>query len=249
MLAIIPEDSGSGKQFWEAINRNLLSNKAWVVDTYKGQDKALGYSTMVPRLLNAIKSGDIHSGDTILFAIDNTGSDAVAHEVLNATIICRENGLRLLATTYYCIEEVFLSFKLLEYWVENIDNKYRACIEYIREHILNKLDYYDKMTKQEVDRLLHIDSIENREQFAYHLLRIATSKSKQFKYTKSKLGECWINSCCDIKAKIPQYSTDTCKLGSRYLTASLKLRQIVDNSVLSSDKVDISKLNEIADKC
>lgn len=258
MLAIIPEDSKAGKQFWHAVNRELFEGKALMVDQLRSDTDALGFTSILPRLRKAINEGRITSGWSVVIAIDYTGTLAVERQLTFIKKLCAEHKIHMYITTYHCIEEIFLSFDLLPTWVNNIESQYIDFISYVHNCIKTGVNYFTHYADYKDIFKKVLDSCKkdkNREQFAAQLLLAVTQKNSGFKISKGQLGACWVNNCCETEkntlsrteTKIKQYHK-LCGIPNDQLTAQMKLKLICEKSVLNTKAIKLAGLVGLLEK-
>lgn len=109
-------------------------------------------------------------------------------QIMTANTICQDNGIRMIATTYFCIEEVFISFKYTLDWVGKHKIRNSEALKLVRAMILNGEDYFTSTSEVIEGFIERTPGVDNREKMAYHLLRLATERSNEFRYTKRYLG-------------------------------------------------------------
>lgn len=280
MLYILCEDEGSGLTFWMTVNKVLLHNRARVV-TAKGKDNIT--AKFVTRKKDA-KGNEISgvargvqrdifltADDTLLIAFDNIGGTTTS-KVIGAANREREHiGFRLIYTTYYCIEEVFISFPDLfeycefdgavEYLHKQIDTaELRSKLTFLRDCILNRKDLAKEVSQSILFQGSNISKI-GREQFSSNFLtRITRQAVGYFLVDKSKLGECWQYSCDEAPSvvnaecilngkKFSNYACNICKLKSTIPDISDRLINLSETSVLKPTHVSgvaLLQLNEFA---
>lgn len=254
MLGIIPEDSNAGKQFWSAINSELLEDRAIMLDSLNSTSTSLGCNTILPRLKKAVDSGVLKNGSSVLIILDNIGNSSVAVQMKLIEAECKKHDIKLTATTFYCFEELLLSFELLETWINTINDRYIEFLNFVQNSINEKKDCFSNHEGyNEIfnEILCRCKKDKNREQFSYQLLSIVTDKNSGFKTTKSKIGQCWINDCCDTEyqvlassEKIKAYKR-LCGISKCSLKSKDKLLIICKKSVLSKWGTKIEDLIKV----
>lgn len=144
---IITEDEGSGKIFWECINDQFLSSKANII-------VARGVTNLDKKLRENYKAKIINFGDCVMIAFDNTGTLQASAQMEKLNKHATEYELNLFFTTYYCFEEIFLSFEYLIDWINpKMKLNEKAFIDFVRCSILNNQDYLLDHTLFERERV------------------------------------------------------------------------------------------------
>ena len=106
---IICEDSVSGFIFWKAINKHIFNNICTI-------HSAGGVTNIISKVDELIDYGSIQSGDRVILVFDNTGHPQASKTLKGMKGIVKANQLYLIYTTYYCFEEVLISFRDLDLW-------------------------------------------------------------------------------------------------------------------------------------
>ena len=213
------EDSGSGYQFWQAMCKELYPDiKA---ETKRG-------NSGLCKAAEQIIEDDNEYYIMIDEAIDNP---CVLRELtrLNRTVSGKDN-IRLISI--HSFEFALLSFEYLENWVFAEDDELRIK----RKNLLDARKIFVKLINgkgsiEELNELKNtygIDEKKNQEKTAAKLLFDIT-RNTGFETNKSKVGECFIKSCCEYSNR---QDDDICGLDSRRLTASEKMEQLMRYSVL-----------------
>ena len=188
MLVILCEDSAMGREFWNTINEYCLDNKAKVL-TSKGVDN----------MSQKIKSVTLSKNDKVVFAIDNIGDEKVRDILRSLKEDAKRRGYSFKISQYYCIEEVFLSFRYFADWMKLPDEVRRAIWNPIFEFItgVSSFDY----SKDDGFRSL-FPKDNNREQLANSYLNKLTynradglSNADRFWVHKDAYGSCWYVDC------------------------------------------------------
>lgn len=246
MLYIVTEDEGSGFQFWKSVADNLLINQRNItLTTSKGVAN-------IPRILKRL---NLKLGDTLLLAVDAVydNSSASIKDIFElALLICHRAQARLIRTTYYCFEEVFLSYNKIEFMCKGqAADRDRKLIVTVRNSIYNQVNYAQSEALNDSLLPTSIKKTGSREKLAKALLSYITFKmAGMFKVVSGTLGRCWIDSCNDLrqhKSKIltPQYCSK-CSYACKEGTAISKLEHLDENTLFNQNgKLNLRGLVQI----
>jgi len=132
-----------------------------------------------------------------------------------------------------CFEYILLEFKDLIDWIYAPDDEFiskRAVAISAREKLLNSLengidDYKDLKDIVEYDKVAREHNIE---QLSARLLFDLT-RNTGFEVTKGKIGDCWINSCCDWEERMED---DVCGLDKNRPSIYDKMKEIYEGTCL-----------------
>lgn len=246
MLYIVTEDEGSGFQFWKSVADNLLINQRNItLTTSKGVAN-------IPQILKRL---NLKLGDTLLLAVDAVydNSSASIKDIFElALLICHRAQARLIRTTYYCFEEVFLSYDYLTSMCsKQADDIDRELIKIVQNCIYNQENYAQLGVLNENILPTSIKATGSREKLAKALLSYITFKmAGMFKIVSGALGRCWIDSCDDLrqrKSKIltSQYCSK-CRYKCKENTAISKLEHLDENTLFNQNgKLNLRGLVQI----
>ena len=176
-------------------------------------------------------------GDTFILFFDSveTIDDYFVYDLLDfIRTECNSLGVYFRYTTYYCFEELFLTYDDLTNML-SIDNVYKNALIELRISIINNtFDFADKK-KLEVWRPLFGNEGFNsrvnstREQFMTSLCSILLTKVPgRFRLSKSKIGDCWTKSCTCVKRG---NFCNSCKYSCKNTSFRFKLASLDSNSV------------------
>lgn len=217
MFYIITEDEKAGLMFYKKFNEIILQGKA-IVDTSKG------CKNLINKLIQVGPSKD----DKILIALDHVNSIDII-ETIREIKRWNEEGYQIHYTKYYCMEEIFLSFKYLQKWHMGISHQNMDMLDFIQTCINNNKDYFEEPNPA-LKELIEGYKSSNREHFAStFLLRI--TKRSNFKISKVKVGDCWLTDCC---SNLLPYIACYLKQDNNYLSVEQKLLSIYNNSILQN---------------
>lgn len=214
------EDSKSGYKFWCAIFRELYPDIA--VES-KGSNTGLRKAVE--------KTGPDQNQYYILMdrAMDNP--DVLREAKKLQEVADGKDNIHLIAL--HSFEASLLSFELLEQWVFAEEDELRDQ----RQGVLEARVLFNKVLLSELtsDDLATIRNTfvgyknKNTEQIAAKLLYEIT-RNTGFATDKSKIGECFINNCCEWTARA---SDDICGLDDHRISSGEKARILVERSVLN----------------
>lgn len=135
-----------------------------------------------------------------------------------------------------CFEYILLEFKKLIEWIYAAEDDFRvkrAAAIQAREKFVKALQTGD-MNYKEIQEVMEYDqNLENHnvEQLAGKLLFDLT-RNTGFEVTKGKIGECWINSCCDW---VERQDDDICGLDQSRLSVNEKMKEVYNGTSLKSE--------------
>lgn len=133
-----------------------------------------------------------------------------------------------------CFEYILLEFDKLIDWIYASDDEFlmkRAGVISARKKVVDtlqsgKLNY--KAIQEVMEYDVNLDN-HNIEQLSAKLLFDLT-RNTGFEVTKGKIGDCWINSCCDWKDR---QDNDACGLYYNRLSITDKMKSIYAGTSLS----------------
>lgn len=132
-----------------------------------------------------------------------------------------------------CFEYILLEFKGLLDWIYAPDDEFlikRASAIAAREKLITCIDTGNMSYKDIKEILKYDEHIEehNIEQLAARLLFDLT-RNTGFEVSKGKLGECWIQSCCEWTER---QEDDICGLDNSGLSVHDKMKSIYEGTSL-----------------
>lgn len=210
-------------------------------------------------------------GDSLFVAFDNIGISTRINSktgvkvgfdsgdfIRNTTQKCRLCNVNFYCTTYYCFEELYLSYtELLNLCIRDckIADLCKA-LSYVQNHIKAGTEYFDR-NNQNVQYIanLRADALYNKEHFADALLYQVTYNIKHGKFTISKerkkncFLKCRIDSCDNLRVtdKVLSNSTfmcDHCKFNMANNTDIDKLLDLEKKSLLNNNSTAL-KFNNL----
>lgn len=254
-LVIVTEDSKSGFEFWKSVNKEILGSRASVIHAH-------GIDSLSNKISELIKHNRIAEHDSLLIALDNTDSMKVDGQIDIIMRLIKPIKLKhLLVTTYYCFEEVFLSFTDILAWLNIKTEQWEVdLLNTIANNILNGQDYFnstDAQVRLLLDRYIRMrfktigNKQINREKVAANLLQYITSKRTGFSITKQSIGDCWVADCCKTSINILSAPNTRVKNFVRKcgmntnLSASYKIAEIMHKSVLCTGGISPNSLKNL----
>lgn len=195
MRYVICEDSGSGYQFFNDLTFCFgVSSECRVISSNGNMNF---YDTLVNVLPFIVK------GDKLLLAFDYIGiSDRFdPNEIIEYAIrYCTNVGAEYYWTTYFCFEELYLSYIRLHdmFWSSrNASTDWLDALDYICERINSGVNYFD-LNHPSIKFIISQASYANRgrEKCAKAVLYNITRKLLgQFTISDGNFGRCWLHTC------------------------------------------------------
>ncbi len=213
------EDKGSGFQFWKELFSEIDSQ---IIVESKGNNT---------RLRQAVeKIADAENVYYILIdcAMDNADVVREYHR-LKKSIKDKDN---IFVIDILSFEYALLSFRYLEDWVfasqDSLKEKRQDLLEARRLFIKTQEKDCDVETLVKLRELLKQASLLNNEQLSAKLL-FGITRNTGFETTKSHLGPCFVNNCCEWEVR---QSDDICGLDLDNKSKAVKMENIIEYSVL-----------------
>lgn len=226
MNYIITEDKKSGYQFWSAVARTVI-NRQWVTISSAGKNN----------IYNTIRELNLSQNDRILVALDRVeGIEDIIDILLK---FCNAIGVSIQFTSYYYIEEMFISYRNwhkrgfnLPSTGSDIDRAFKA----VQDGIHNK-GIYNPLKIKECQSFINKFSLQHstKEHILTILLQQYTLKSTYRIGTKS-ISKCWLHDCCIEKIDSPVRKL--CNINKNINKAeklSHKIKDLYENSILSRE--------------
>lgn len=223
------EDSKSGYQFWKALFKE--THPDFITETQLNNSRL------------AKKAGKItDDGNTYYIIIDTAVDNAdVLREMarLNRNI-AGKNNIKLIKV--HSFEFTLLSFEHLDNWLfaENDEFKDRRSKLLIARaqfvSLINNGGSTDELNK--FKSVYDFSDKNNTEKIAAKLLYEIT-RNTGFETDKSKIGDCFVNDCCEWNDR---QANDVCGLDKNKLTASEKMEQIIRHSILNAAFKEVNLL-------
>lgn len=262
MLYIITEDSNSARAFWELAAKEFRGSKNYVlVPLLKEENgKQVGGNTTLENQVNELLP-KIKRGDELFVVFDyisNTSNFIPGDFIISTYQKCKNAGIDFKFTSYYCFEELYLSYIELYNMINN--NKTKTIIintlKFIQDSIKNGGSYFNIKYKQIIDFIDFYgkDSGKNREHFANALLiSITQLLDGRFKIIKSgdcfyNQGACWLLNCDDVrklmsnKHEINSICDNKCKFKCKDCTTREKLIDLNNNSMLAGSTYNLTEI-------
>lgn len=274
MLYVITEDTNSGRDFWSVVFETLLNPTEYELVDFNTALSSTG--KIVPVCGNCALDGLVDKalqkakqGDALFVAFDSIGTSIRINTktgkkekfdsgdfINNTSQKCKMMGVDFYVTSYYCFEEIYLSYIEVENIVATDSNKPQLAgvLKYVRECINNHSEYYDR-NRPEVQSVIQLrrDAQKNKEHFADALLYQATYAIKTGRFTISKEASkplmCWIRDCQELSKvgkqnrKYPtQYDCDNCVFKMKGCNTIDKLIDLNNNSLIGKTSITFSDI-------
>ena len=223
------EDSKSGFQFWKALFKE--THPDFITETQLNNSRL------------AKKAGKItDDGNTYYIIMDTAVDNAdVQRESMRLNkYIAGKNNIKLIKV--HSFEFTLLSFKYLDNWVfaENDELKDR------RSKLLNAKAQFVNLIRNggSAEELIEFKSVydsidkKNTEKIAAKLL-FEITRNTGFETDKSKIGDCFVNDCCEWNDR---QANDVCGLDKNKLNASEKMEQFIRHSILNAAFKEVNLL-------
>lgn len=245
MLYIVTEDSNSARTFWsKAAETYRKAGTYTLVPLLSGG----GNTTLKGQITNVFKV--IKPGDSLFVVFDNIDKvhNFDKHDLIKMTSKrCINKNIKFTYTTYYCFEEIYLSYRSL---LPMVNDKYNEVLKFVADCINSGKEYFDKLNPD--SRILDfLDSIKhpfvNKEHFADDLLTFATQTTKGsgwFRIHKSAnafdtSGRCWLYGCEEVSDRLGQQERanvcdNKCKFDCKNCNTKDKLEHLNNNSLLAN---------------
>lgn len=213
------EDAGSGYQFWKVLFKNLYPDI--IVETKHNN------SQLSKNAENINEDGNLYY---IMIDTATDNPDVLRELKRLKKNISGKNNVRIIELRSF--EFALLSFEYLEEWVfaEHDELKDKRKQQIIAKQTFVKL----MISGGKIDELKAFKSIynyrsnTNSEKIAARLLFDIT-RNTGFETDKSKIGPCFVCSCCEWDGK---QDDDICGLDNSKPTLSEKMKQLFEYSVL-----------------
>lgn len=202
---VLTEDSTTGKDFLEKFFKSL-DIEATVMNSE-------GISDMLTKIDKVIPSMNKKS-DLLYISLDNiNGLEYDSEYKVNETETKKEEytwaykvkrkcaikypDYNICISTYYCIEEVLLSYRELS---NHIGPKYRDTLLAVQEIIYNEKNYYTKIVEN-YKEVLNLHFVENQEKLCKIMFSVMTQRTlfgffNNKETGKAEIGKCWLEPCC-----------------------------------------------------
>ena len=216
------EDSGSGLTFWTALFQTLYPD----IIVQSKQNNT--------RLRKAVSEISEKSVDQFYVLIDNAVDNPdVLREVKKLSDISQtKENVQIIRV--HSFEFVLLSFTDLDNWIfadqDELKEKRQKLLEWKDLFVRAFTETVNADFLNEVREVLQYYGCSNSEQFSAKLLYEIT-RNTGFETNKGKLGECFINDCCEW---LSRQDDDICGLDDQRLTTATKMKSIYEKSVLKN---------------
>ena len=212
------EDTGSGFEFWKTLFDTLFDG--FVVESKRN-------NTELCKAVSKLNSDDRYYV-LMDYAIDNP--DVLRETQRLYSVVKGKNNVAVIKI--HSFEFVLLSFQLLENWVfaeeDELKDKRKKLLELKSEFVDLICNGGEAERLSVLKETLGYSKKLNTEHLSAKIL-FEITRNTGFETTKGKLGECFINDCCDWKAR---GEDDICGLDRNRLASNEKVKMIFDYSVL-----------------
>lgn len=179
---------------------------------------------------------DFNRGDVFILFFDNIEmirNRLVVDILSDIEKQCNELKVGFRYTTYYCFEELFLSYTNLLPML-NVDDDVRAEIIKVQNKIVSGKNYFREDISFWRDYFRHREGfLRTRESLSAGICNDILGRIKgAFYLQKSKIGSCWVSDCKDTK--LHKNVCDNCKYKLKGCSFRDKLEDLDKNSVAAS---------------
>lgn len=261
MLYIVTEDRNSARDFWECVATTFKETNEFILvplpidaktNTVNGGNTTL--KTQVSNIFPKMKKGD-----TLFVAFDVIGktTDFNPVDFINKTRSrCIKNGINFRYTTYYCFEEILLSYdELLEMYKKGFaaGNYVLDALQYVNDCINNHIDYFNNDSRIQNFIANRNEAGHNREHFTNQLLIKATEALKgHFKMSKRTgamrgTGECWITDCGVVQKnwvpeQVQRVCNESCLYCCKNQSGREKLMDLNNRSLFRNSNIQLYQI-------
>lgn len=260
MLYIITEDTNSARTFWKIVadTWKTSGNYTFVPLLKDSKGKQIGGNTALEHQVNDLLP-KLSKGDDLFIVFDyiHNTSNFIPGDFIQLTYQkCRVTGVNFKFTSYYCFEELYLSYIELYHMICNSKAKTTITntLRYVQECIKNRRNYFDKTQQEIIDFINYYqkDASSNREHFANALLISVTQLlDGKFKIIKSgdcfyNQGACWLLPCDDVRKlmrndyEINNICKNKCKFKCKDCSTKDKLLDLNNHSILETSIDDLT---------
>lgn len=271
MLYVITEDRNSGRDFWTIVLNSFLKNTDFEIIDFDTDIDVNG--DIVPMTGNGALDNLVDKAllkakkdDSLFVAFDSICTSTQINKekgkkeyfdsgdfVNNTSQKCKSIGVHFYVTSYYCFEEIYLSYIELENMVANSSKspQLAGVIKYVRDCINNNIEYYDR-NRPEVKDVINItqDAQKNKEHFADALLFQSTNAIKPGRFAISKRERkpilCWLHDCKKLqlygeenKSYPSQYECNKCIFKMKNCNTIEKLLDLDNNSLTGNADITL----------
>ena len=154
--------------------------------------------------------------------------------------VCDRHGCKFSHTTYYCFEELYLSYSGLLSIMSRYPEEYSEFLELIQKELLDGKNYFETLLETDkydrytaINDFKHIKARYNtREEVSATLLQVFTRRlGHNWKISKNSLGRCWITDCSSEDYMV--HLCDKCTFSMKDCTFKDKLDDLHMHSVSS----------------
>lgn len=144
---------------------------------------------------------NFNSGDIFILFFDHVesiGHSLVIDILLNIQEECLQKRVVFRYTTYYCFEELFLSYTGLFNLIKVDDDTYKE-VKVIQENIISGKNYFRNDISFWTKKVQHRQGVlKTREKLSSYICNdLLNTSNGDFKLSKDFIGSCWITDCCN----------------------------------------------------
>lgn len=253
MLYIITEDSTSARDFWECVAETFRGPQNYVL--VQPLNQTSGNTTLNAQVSNLFPK--LKAGDTLLVAFDNIGATKGFNSINFIRKVgqrCAKHSINFRFTSYYCFEELYLSYMELFNMISPNTNPITLnALKYVNKCIGNSIDYFSTNSAIQDFINKHHGAGKNREHFANALLtEVAKTIKGHFMITKAKgafdgSAECWLRKCNDIQSKMNQKQAENicgkyCKYCCKNMNTRDKLMDLNNKSLCRNCAIQLYQI-------
>lgn len=245
MIYLVCEDSGSGYQFWTTALKIFTDYDVRDIDDNSTEVNSNAIFATTSRgnmgLFKTVKSLNLTAQDVLILIYDNIPTDTMYAQIDSITLLKKTIGFAICTSSYYCIEQVFLSYTYLLDFLEL--NKSSRVIE------LSKIWRFwislgasvegMKYCANKYDNIFSDFGSTLEQKIASFLSQLTALSKLRVQISKSRIGSCWL---CDCNESENVYVCDKCSKKDKRLTAKQKLLSLDENSVLHNSDVSFTSL-------
>ena len=221
-----PENSAEGQFVKAYITERVLGEVSCI---FSGGNRNIMKSVYsIPKDLNE------HDSVILFFdSVETIGGRAVIDILDDISEICNASGTNFRYTTYYCFEEIFLSYAGIVDLLSLDEELHRELLR-IQDLLRSGKNYYDVLAREIWSNLIEDENCYcNREHFSFVLInQLMKPFRHRFQIEKGSMGKCWTCGCAELEAENTYYCP-TCRYRMKDCEFGYKLRDIEENSVFA----------------
>lgn len=213
--------------FWQTLMQQLYSDV--IVESKKNNSE----------LVKAVKDLDSEENKYII-VFDNSFDNVQVYQEQRRLQNYASQKSNVFLMDIICFEYILLSFDKLIEWIYAPDDEFhekRESVIKARNKLVETLQSENKDYKTQKEIVEYVDNIDNYniEKLSAKLL-FELTRNTGFEVSKGKIGDCWIESCCDWSER---QNDDLCGLDRRKLSVSDKMKSIVQGTMMNHEFVRV----------